>query len=773
MLEKLAASATKLPTMFQEAYGVKIFNCSILSCSRFLNGFKTQKLRDMHETTHQGQRLDCTHEGCDYSIIGFSSTQELAKHMIEHEMPPREVQFPKVKSCSLRKSLEYAIDKDDGLAVKALLSEASTSLFKEADFLGRALSKKSCGATKVLLQDHRLEESESSMKFAAAKVIKLAAENDDVEMASLAIKMVPHVLPESELKCNPLAIAASRGHAGMVTLLLNQGDQNLEVEWVRDHNPLKAAARNGHEEVLSILISKYGASITQKKNLYALMTLAASMGYESTVKLLLKEGRKLDAEKYYPRHLQILAPDIERMLAQLMRGFNTKNRRKISDLMIHAAIEGNCEEVSRLLESGADTSYFSHELGIILGIAASQGDLSIVQELLDRGAVDMNDGTALVKAAVGGHLPVVKLLLETNMSFESKHGDLLCQAVENGHEAVVDLLLDFGVNVNLESTPLGLTALQVAVEKGSQAMVQRLLEKGANQDTGSLTITPLERAVKKGDEAVVKLLLEGNADPNIINDKGLLFRAAAKGQKSIVSLLLNFNVIPTSSLLETLQRAVREDHEAVVKLLLKENVNLDIIHYPYLLHTAAAMGYERIVSSLLDFGFDINWISVQHRSTALQVAVDNGHEAVVKLLLERNTNPHVIINDEGLLYRAAPKGHESVVSLLLDFGADVNLKPINSTKLAIDLAVENGHEAVVKLLLKKNSGFSFETITIARMNGNEAIFIMLTGKDTLQDAEAYWTFKKSREYQNLFDNMYRDAYDDANPMANRSLRPDD
>ena len=57
--------------------------------------------------------------------------------------------------------------------------------------------------------------------------------------------------------------------------------------------------------------------------------------------------------------------------------------------------------------------------------------------------------------------------------------------------------------------------------------------------------------------------------------------------------------------------------------------------------------------------------------------------------------------------RAAAKGHEAVVKLLLEKGAELAFKDYIS-QISVLLAAENRHEAVVKLLLEKFSGLTNE-----------------------------------------------------------------
>lgn len=52
------------------------------------------------------------------------------------------------------------------------------------------------------------------------------------------------------------------------------------------------------------------------------------------------------------------------------------------------------------------------------------------------------------------------------------------------------------------------------------------------------------------------------------------------------------------------------------------------------------------------------------------------------------------------LSHAAENGHEAVINLLLEKGAEVDLKD-NSGRTPLSWAAENGHKTLVKLLLPK------------------------------------------------------------------------
>jgi hypothetical protein len=123
----------------------------------------------------------------------------------------------------------------------------------------------------------------------------------------------------------------------------------------------------------------------------------------------------------------------------------------------------------------------------------------------------------------------------------------LIDAAENGDIRLVQELLDSGADINFQNID-GNTALMMASAWGYTEMGRLLLEKGADynirDNDGS---TPLMIAAYEGDTEMVQLLLDKRADPNIRDNDGStpLMIAAYKGDTEMVQLLLDKGADPT------------------------------------------------------------------------------------------------------------------------------------------------------------------------------------------------------------------------------------
>lgn len=165
------------------------------------------------------------------------------------------------------------------------------------------------------------------------------------------------------------------------------------------------------------------------------------------------------------------------------------------------------------------------------------------------------------------------------------------------------------------------------------------------------------------------------------------------------------------------------------------------------LHLAAYFGVKETVKAILRQGVNYNVTDGDFRTPVLWAA-KNGHDAVVKLLLDRS-RIDVDVEDVGgqtALSWAAENGHHTVVELLLDSGkANVNSKDLYG-RTPLSWAAKNGHETVVKLLLDSDradvdskNGYSRTPLSLAAENGHDAIvkLILDTGKADINVKDVY------------------------------------
>ncbi|KAI8710370.1 hypothetical protein NCS52_01582000 [Fusarium sp. LHS14.1] len=134
-------------------------------------------------------------------------------------------------------------------------------------------------------------------------------------------------------------------------------------------------------------------------------------------------------------------------------------------------------------------------------------------------------------------------------------------------------------------------------------------------------------------------------------------------------------------------------------------------HYPpegtSVVHVMSRYGVAGVLWAILEradqVGINID-AKDSYGQTPLSWAAENGHEAVVRLLLDRGAHIEVADKMWGRtpLSWAAEVGHEAIVRLLLDRGADTEATDEDGLTPLL-LAVENGHEAIVRLLLDRGA----------------------------------------------------------------------
>lgn len=114
---------------------------------------------------------------------------------------------------------------------------------------------------------------------------------------------------------------------------------------------------------------------------------------------------------------------------------------------------------------------------------------------------------------------------------------------------------------------------------------------------------------------------------------------------------------------------------------------------------AASRGDLRVVSIMLDQGFDPNSADYDFR-TALMVSAVKGNNEVVKKLLECDANPNLVDwNGSSALYEAVRHGHDDTIDILLKAGAQLCIEESLISSMLCQ-TIYHGNMSRLKKLLK-------------------------------------------------------------------------
>lgn len=173
------------------------------------------------------------------------------------------------------------------------------------------------------------------------------------------------------------------------------------------------------------------------------------------------------------------------------------------------------DEVKSALARGMDPNTVAADGHPVLVTAAREGNGRVVDVLLAAGArVDARNGfgdTALMMAALNGHLDIAKRLRARGASLEGSGWTPLIYAATGGHEAMVTWLLAEGARIDAVS-PNGTTALMMAVREQKRGTAELLLAKGANVSLANQDgATALAWAQRADDTEMVARLKKAGA----------------------------------------------------------------------------------------------------------------------------------------------------------------------------------------------------------------------------------------------------------------------
>lgn len=423
---------------------------------------------------------------------------------------------------------------------------------------------------------------------------------------------------------------------------------------------------------------------------------AADMGDHQTVKLLIENSTDPNVQGQDPYHTALSSAArrghdtiVEYLLAKGADPNQISCTGSWTMLPLEAAASsGSLDIINRLLKAGAEL-----DANVCLHAAAAKGHLSIVRWFLDAGA-EVNtfkpnkrvlnelcgqECTALQLAAHGGHLEVVKMLVQEKADVNSPAAPggrtALQAAVEREFIEIVNILLAERADINAPAAMQGATALQLAAASGNIDLVNLLLQEGATLEMNvPLGIRPaLERAAKAGHVKIMERLLQ-------------------HGDKHVPEKSTDFR-------LQALHAGTKEGHADVVRFLLEKGTLVkELEQSEALIKSAAKSGDPTIVSLLLKAGADVNYVHHEFQPTALQIAVKAGQREIARLLITAGADVNATKGpNPPLLHLASEQGHIEMVQMLIEMGADVHLDYYGDGTI-LEAAEKSGNAELIYLL---------------------------------------------------------------------------
>ena len=227
----------------------------------------------------------------------------------------------------------------------------------------------------------------------------------------------------------------------------------------------------------------------------------------------------------------------------------------------------------------------------------------------------------------------------------------LADAVQRGDASTIQALLKKKVDVNAPQAN-GATALHWAAYRRDAESTAALIRAGANVNLkNNYGVTPLALAAQQGNPAVLDLLLKAGAKPNdpvnFVNAGETPLMSAARSAsvdavKALARAGADVNAKETWSGQTALMWAAAEGDSAMASTLLELGADLRARSNggTTAFQFAVRKGDMPTVQAMLAAGADVNDKRPGDFATPLLVAIINGHEDLVDLLLDKGADPN-------------------------------------------------------------------------------------------------------------------------------------
>lgn len=380
---------------------------------------------------------------------------------------------------------------------------------------------------------------------------------------------------------------------------------------------------------------------------------------------------------------------VEKMLAEGM-DINLKDIHGRT-AVVHAAIGDKLEMVKFLIAKGADVSIKDNSGKTALNYTSNPEIIEVILRKLDKNY---------------DKKPIRVITLERYELTVRLHA-----AASRGDIKRVKEIFDNGAFISARNSTIGMNALMYACRNGHTEVAKFLIEKGAKIDfKDKAGQTALIHAITSKKIDTAKFLIEKGADINLVDSNGnnALIYAVEVGNIEFVKYLVSkgADINAESEFgITALCRAACLKSTDIAKFLIERGANIDGAkikksdHSP--LQDAVYLGNMDMVKLLVNNGANVNLKNASGNSI-IYFAVCQNRTEILKFLLGKNILVDALTTDNiSPAMIATIKGNKEILKLLISHGADISLKS-KSGKAAIDYATK----PEIKQLLKNSKSVS-------------------------------------------------------------------
>ncbi|KAJ3319177.1 hypothetical protein HDV06_006617 [Boothiomyces sp. JEL0866] len=293
--------------------------------------------------------------------------------------------------------------------------------------------------------------------------------------------------------------------------------------------------------------------------------------------------------------------------------------------------------------------YFYDHLESISGLLLDDSEIS----LLIKQVINAND------------LEYIHMLFKKSIDFTLADNFAIKWSCEVGYLELVEILLEHGVDPSIDDN----YPIRFACRNGNLDIVKLLLDHESVNPAANNN-SPLTLAARNGHTEIVEILLKHpSVDPSVFENYAVRY-ASENGHLPVVRMLLqDERVNPSGYDNYAIRNASRNGHLDIVKLLLNDKRVDPSTRFNYALRMACEQGYTEIAECLLKdervsanagikgnycllAACKKNFVAIAHlllltgnvdpavpENAGLRIAKSNGHDDIVKLLLNCTNTP--------------------------------------------------------------------------------------------------------------------------------------